>query len=102
MLRIVGAGHAPGARTNGRAEGGLRMPEQRSSEFGAHTEPRVSEGVTAVGAGVSPSPVSSAGAAGKCGLHGVTGEGIYCSRYSAPRTGSCETSHVQHYGLHNV
>jgi hypothetical protein len=48
MLRIGGAGHAPGARTNGRAEGGLYMPEQRIAGFGAHTEPRVCEGATAV------------------------------------------------------
>jgi hypothetical protein len=43
MLRIGGAGHAPGARTYGRAEGGLCMPEQRTTGFGAHTEPRVCE-----------------------------------------------------------
>jgi hypothetical protein len=43
MLRIGGAGHAPGARTNGHAEGGLFMREQRHTEFGAHREPRVCE-----------------------------------------------------------
>lgn len=90
MLRIGGAGHAPGDRTNGRAKGGLRMPEQRTAEFGAHTRVASERGCDSCrGSSIIVSPVSSAEAAGKCGLqlytytglHGVTGGGLYCAYY---------------------